>query len=307
MGKPGLGLLAVALVTLAVTAPVTGTPPAVRQTSRVQEQLRRQREAFARGFDLSREHARLASYVRVLAVALRGPSAFRQPTLAAVPFEGRDRVLFLRRAAGLAAERLALPLERLTVGFADLSSGVAGRVWLEARRADVQVAARHRDSDDRILAIVAHEFAHAVLESALAGSRDAAMADDESFVDAAAVMIGLGPMMLRASYDEEVRGSGGSATWRIVRVGELDPVAIAYLTLAQAELAGLGEAERRRMLGDWVEPAWSFRLSQWTSLRSRRGAQGATVVDCPTCLAEVAAPRRGDSEDCPVCGQTITR
>lgn len=277
------------------------------QSARVEEQLRRQREAFARGFDLAREHPRLASYVRLLSRALGGPAAFRQPTLGAVPFEGRDRVLYLRRAAGLAAERFALPLDSLTVGFARLPSGVGGRVWLERRRADVQVADRHRASDARILAIVAHEFGHAVLESALAGTGDLRMAEDESFVDAAAVMVGLGPIMLRASYDEQIRGSGGSATWRIVRVGELDPVAIAYLTLVQAELAGHDERDRRSLLGEWIEPVWSFRLSQWDSLRARRDSRGTLVVDCPTCLTPVPDPTRGAAAACPVCGQRFTR
>ncbi len=305
MMRPNGRSLPVAVMAAMLAVPLVGAAPEPEQSARVEEQLRRQREAFARGFDLQREHPRLAGYVRVLSRALGGPAAFRQPTLTAVPFEGRDRVLFLRRAAGLAAERFSLPLDSLTVGFANLQSGVGGRVWIEPRRADVQVAERHRDSDDRILAIVAHEFAHTVIESALAGSRDVAMAQDESFVDAAAVMVGLGPMILRASYGEEIRGSGKSASWRIVRIGELDPVAIAYLTMVQAELAGRSEDERRRLLGDWVEPVWSFRLSQWTGLRSRPGATGKMVVECPTCLTSVPAPERGAAAACAVCGQGI--
>jgi hypothetical protein len=303
--RPNSRSLSIAVLAAILTGSLVGAAPESDQRARVEEQLRRQREAFARGFDLEREHPRLAGYVRVLSRALRGPAAFRQPTLAAVPFKGDDRLLFLRRAAGLAAERFSLPLDSLTVGFAKLQTGVGGRVWIEPRRADVQVAERHRDSDDRILAIVAHEFAHTVIESALAGSREVAMAQDESFVDAAAVMVGLGPMILRASYGEEIRGSGSAASWRVVRIGELDPVAIAYLTMVQAELAGHSEDERRRLLGDWVEPVWSFRLSQWNRLRSKPGAADKPVVDCPTCLTSVPAPERGAAVACPVCGQRI--
>ena len=125
--------------------------------------------------------------------------------------------------------------------------------------AAIEVSDRHRDDDDHIVAVVAHEFAHAALERALAGTRDAELAEDEWLVDAAAVMVGLGPIMLRASFDEEVKGSGASQEWRVVRIGELDPVAIAYLTLVQSELSGADDETKMSFIARWMEPTWSFR------------------------------------------------
>jgi hypothetical protein len=34
---------------------------------------------------------------------------------------------------------------------------------------------------------------------------------------------------------------------------------MAYLTLVQAEMAGLDAESRRALIGDWLEPAWSVR------------------------------------------------
>ncbi|MCX6552016.1 MAG: hypothetical protein NTY02_13630 [Acidobacteria bacterium] len=219
--------------------------------------LRRGREAVARAFPLDREHARLDGYVRTIEHALARPDLLQQPPLDRLPFAPDDRVEFLRRISALAAERLGLRLEAISVGFARLDRPTAGRVRIFGERASVEIADRHRDDDDEILMIAAHEFAHIRLEAPGAGI---ANAGDEDLVDATVVMVGLGPLVLRASYREWLSTAGGRATWGVHRTGSLHPVAIAYLTLVQAERAGVGEEARRRLLGNWLEPAWSFRV-----------------------------------------------
>ncbi len=261
------------------------------------DHLRRQREAFANGFDLPGEHARLAGYLRLLSRALGGPAAFRVPTVSSLPVSSTDRNRVLHASAQLVAGRFRFDPGRVTARFARLARPYAGRVVTRGDALTIDVSDRHRDDDDRLLAVMAHEFAHAALDRALTGTPDARMASDESLVDAAAVMVGLGPVILRASFDEEYKGSGRSARWEVVRVGELDPVAIAYLTLVQAELAGVDEDGRQTMIARWMEPAWSFRRGQMTG----DGRAGRQPGRCPTCESAVGA----GSGTCAVCGSRL--
>ena len=53
--------------------------------------------------------------------------------------------------------------------------------------------------------------------------------------------------------------TGGKAEWSVRRTGYLNPVGIAYLTLLQAEMAGLPQMTYRGLVGDWYEPVWSVR------------------------------------------------
>ena len=92
-----------------------------------------------------------------------------------------------------------------------------------------------------------------------AGWFTSAAAHDEDLADATVVMAGIGPLLLRASYREGIAVSGNKAEWNVRRTGSLHPVAIAYLTLVQAEMAGLHADARRSLIGDWLEPAWSVR------------------------------------------------
>jgi hypothetical protein len=285
----GLGVVGVAALL------ATQAPP--------RDEHRRQREAFARGFNLAGEHPRLAGYLRLLSAVLGGPEAFRQPTVSAIPTSSSNREVVLSAAADLVALRFRVAPGGVTARFANIARPHAGRILIRGGSAVVEVSDRHRDHDDRILAIVAHEFAHEAIDRALAGTPGAGRADDESLVDAAAVMVGLGPIMLRASYDEESPGTADSARWGIVRIGELDPVAIAYLTLVQAELAGVDDETRQLYVARWLEPAWSFRRAQWERLRPRRDSAGMPVIECPTCLSQARLLPDGVTYACPVCGQ----
>jgi hypothetical protein len=285
---------ACALVAAGAAQPAAVQDPAL-------DRLERRREALARGFDMAREHPRLAGYVRTLARALGGAAAFRQATVSTIPSSSSDRHLVLRAATELVARRFRLAPEGVSARFARVARPHAGRITLRGGFADVVVSDRHRGHDDMILAVVAHEFAHAALERGLAGTAEAGLAEDECLVDAAAVMVGFGPIMLRASFQAQVTGSGRSRQWEVVRIGELDPVAIAYLTLAQAELAGGDEETRRVFIARWMEPAWSFRRGQWERLRPRRTVAGE-AVECPTCLSVAPALPGGTTFACPVCG-----
>jgi hypothetical protein len=268
-------------------------------------ELQRQRESFARSFNLAGAHVRLAGYVRILSAVLGGPDAFRQPTISAIPTSSSDRDVVLAAAAELVSHRFNVAPEGITARFANIPKPHAGRIVMRGGSALVEVSDRHRDNDDRILAIVAHECAHEALDRALSGTSDAGRADDESLVDAAAVMVGLGPIMLRASFDERLVGTGESARWEVVRIGELDPVAMAYLTLAQAELAGVDDGTRQLYVARWLEPAWSFRRTQWERLRPRRDGAGVPVIECPTCLSVARLLPDGVTYACPVCGQHV--
>lgn len=266
------------------------------------ESFRRQREAFAKRFDLAKEHRRLAGFVRTLSRALGGPAAFRQPTISTIPTSSSDRDRLLQAAAVLVAQRFNLAPDGVTARFGSVARPHAGRIVMRGQTAAIEVADRHRGNDDLVVAVVAHEFAHAALERGLAGTGDEHLADDECLVDAAAVMVGLGPIMLRASFYEQITGTGRRQRWEVLRIGELDPVAIAYLTLAQAELAGVDDDTRRVFVARWMEPAWSFRRGQWDRAVPRHRPGQASAIVCPTCLSDAIVTADRVTYGCPVCG-----
>jgi hypothetical protein len=210
--------------------------------------LQRRRDALIRAYNLDAERPRLDGYVRTITRAFRDPGISRQAPIDRLPFVADSRRDFLVRTADLVSRRLGVRLK-----------DTAGHVKLVDDRATVEVADRHRDDDEEILVILAHEFAHIVLEAPGSG---VAIADagNEDLADATVVMSGLGPLLLRASYREGLAASGKKATWTVRRTGSLHPVAIAYLTLVQAEMAGFDADSRRSLIGGWLEPAWSARV-----------------------------------------------
>jgi hypothetical protein len=220
--------------------------------------LQRRREALIRQYDLEADRARLDRFAGSIVRAFRDPAIARQAPLDRLPFVADSRRDFLERTATLVSSRLGVRLTAVKVRFARLDGRTAGRVRIVNDTATVEVADRHRDDDEEILVILAHEFAHIVLETTGSGM-SAAEADNEDLADATVVMAGLGPLLLRASYREGLSTSGRKATWNVRRTGSLHPVAIAYLTLVQAEMAGLDPESRRSLIGGWTEPAWTVR------------------------------------------------
>ena len=220
--------------------------------------LQRRREALIRAYDLVTQRPRLDAYVRTIMRAFGDPAIARQEPIGRLPFVADTRREFLERTASFVAGRLGVRLSSLAVRFSRLPKGTAGRVKLVDDRATVEVADRHRDDDEEILTIVAHEFAHILLEMPGSGVPEAE-ADNEDLADATVVMAGMGPLLLRASYREGISVWGNKAEWNVRRTGSLNPVAVAYLTLVQAEMAGLTAEARRSLIGDWLEPAWSVR------------------------------------------------
>jgi len=215
-------------------------------------ELQRRREALIRAYDLEAERPRLDRYARTCTRALRDPALARQEPIGRLPFVVDDRQEFLQRAAALVVGRLGLRLSGLSVKYSRLPRDTAGRVRIAGGRAAVEIADRHRDDDEQILAVLAHEFAHIVLDAPDSGvsPRDA---DDEELADAMVVMAGMGPLLLRSSYREGLSRSGGKVAGRIRRTGSLHPVAIAYLTQVQAEMAGLSPEARQALVGDWLD------------------------------------------------------
>ncbi|MFO7692802.1 MAG: hypothetical protein R6V57_06950 [Vicinamibacterales bacterium] len=220
--------------------------------------LQRRRDALIREYNLEAKRPRLDEFARTITRAFRDPALARQEPLGRLPFVAGTRREFLQRTAELVTARLGVYLSSLTVKFSRLPKGTAGRVKIVNDAAVVEVADRHRDDDEEILVIVAHEFAHILLETPGSGVTTSG-ADDEDLADATVVMAGMGPLLLRASYREGITVSGNRAEWDVRRTGSLNPVAIAYLTLVQAEMAGLNAEARRALIGDWLEPAWSVR------------------------------------------------
>jgi hypothetical protein len=220
--------------------------------------LQRRREALIRAYDLVTQRPRLDAYVRTIMRAFGDPAIARQEPIGRLPFVADTRRDFLQRTASFVADRLGVRLSSLAVKFSRLPKGTAGRVKIVDDRATVEVADRHRDDDEEILTIVAHEFAHILLEAPGSGVPEGE-ADNEDLADATVVMAGMGPLLLRASYREGISVWGNKAEWNVRRTGSLNPVAIAYLTLVQAEMAGLTSEARRSLIGDWLEPAWSVR------------------------------------------------
>ncbi|HNV03221.1 MAG TPA: hypothetical protein PLE61_03320 [Vicinamibacterales bacterium] len=242
----------------ALLALVACLAPQASPLDQARADLQRRREALIRAYDLEADRPRLDAFARTIAGAFREPAIARQAPLDRLPFVARDRRDFLERTAAFVSARLGVRLSRMTVRFAGLGRGTAGRVRMVDEAAVVEVSSRHRDDDEQILAILAHEFAHIVLDAPRSGV-PAGSRDEEDMADATVVMAGLGPLLLRASYREGIAASGDRVEWDVRRTGSLHPVAMAYLTLVQAELAGLDPESRRRLLGDWIEPAWTVR------------------------------------------------
>ena len=213
--------------------------------------LQHRREALIRAYDLEAERPRLDRYARTCVRALRNPALARQEPIGRLPFVADSRQEFLQRTADLVVERLGVRLSRLSVKFSRLPRDTAGRVRIAGDWATVEVADRHRDDDEQILAVLAHEFAHIVLDAPGAGVSPGD-ADDEELADAMVVMAGMGPLLLRSSYREGLSRSGDRVVGTIRRTGSLHPVAIAYLTLVQAEMAGLTVEARHALVGDWM-------------------------------------------------------
>ena len=232
--------------------------PQVSPVDTARADLQRRRDEVIRAYNLDAERPRLDGYVRIIIRALRDPSIVRQPPVSRVPFAADSRREFLERAAAFVADRLGVRLAGVNVRFSHLPEDKAGRVNLVDDRATVDIDELYRNDDEAIVAVLTHEFAHIVLKAPGSGVA-AADADDEDLADATVVMAGLGPLMLRASYREEVTSSGNKAEWTVRRTGSLHPVAIAYLTLVQAEMAGFDADSRRSLIGGWLEPAWSTR------------------------------------------------
>jgi hypothetical protein len=229
-----------------------GPPPQASPVDAALADLRRQREALIRSYDLEAQRPRLDRYARVCVRALRDPALSRQEPIGRLPFVADDRQEFLERTAALAVERLGVRLSGLSVKFSRLPKDTAGRVRMSGDRAAVEIADRHRDDDEQVLAVVAHEFAHIVLDAPGSGVSPGD-ADDEELADAMVVMAGMGPLLLRSSYREGLSTSGNRVRGTIRRTGSLHPVAIAYLIQVQAEMAGLPAEARQALVGDWLE------------------------------------------------------
>jgi hypothetical protein len=254
-------------------APEPGPLPQASPVDAALADLERRREALIRAYDLEAQRPRLDRYARTCTRAFRDPALARQDPVGRLPFVANDRREFLQRTAAFAAERLGVRVSSLTVRFARLPRNTAGQVQMAGDRATVEVADRHRDDDEQLLAVLAHEFAHVVLDAPDSGvsERDA---DDEELVDAMVVMAGLGPLLLRSSYREGLSTSRGRVVGTIRRTGSLHPVAIAYLTLVQSEMAGLTEEAQRGLVGNWIEPAWSVRREAAGGRREASGERG---------------------------------
>jgi hypothetical protein len=241
----------VALALVALAAPQT-------PLEKARADLQFRREALIRAYDLDAQRPRLDAYARTCDHAFGDPAIARQKPIGRLPFVASDRREFLERTAAFVAERFGLRLSSLSVKYSRLPQNTAGLVTVADDRATVEVSERHRDDDEQIIAIVAHEFAHIVLETPGSGVSEHDV-DDEELADAAVVMAGMGPLFLRVAYREGVSVAGGKAEWSVRRTGYLHPVGIAYLTLLQAEMAGLSQMSYRGLVGDWYEPVWSVR------------------------------------------------
>jgi len=237
---------AAALALIAFVAP-QATP-----MEQARADLQRRREALIRAYDLEAQRPRLDRFARTVVRAFRDPAIARRKPIGRLPFVADSRRDFLQRTAAFVVDRFGVRLSGLTVKFSRLPQGTAGRVKIVDTRATVEVADRHRDDDEQILVIVAHEFAHIVLEAPGSGVTEAE-ADNEDLADATVVMAGMGPLLLRASYREGISASGNKVEWSVRRTGSLHPVAIAYLTLVQAEMAGLTKEARSGLVGEWLE------------------------------------------------------
>lgn len=116
------------------------------------------------------------------------------------------------------AEQYGITVPRIAVRFVH-TTDFAGSIRRESALWYVDVASRYQQDPDRLVAIIAHEMAHAVLLDLGVSLPDKQR--DEELTDATAVLAGFGSVMLRAYDRSRSNWKGRTETHITDRIGYL--------------------------------------------------------------------------------------
>ncbi len=215
-----------------------------------------------------------------------------------------DRISYAKGIVRVASKRYGVQLGgKLGIRFAQKPVGrEAGSLRQVGDRFFLDVLEQYRDNDVALHAIIAHEMAHFAL-----AEKNLRLADkqkNEELTDALTVLAGFGPIVLQAYYTEINVRNERSEGYAIFGLGYLHPSALAYLTLVQAEMAGLRANLEETFRSPWMtEPR-----ALWQELLGQPGSmQDATIT--PTCLIcgdSLSSPDPGTNQmaTCQVCRYT---
>lgn len=224
--------------------------------------LQREREIIASTFDYGAEAPLLKRVVGIVLERFgKVTSATAAPILRPPPALTADDMA--RTAVDLALARFGCPKIPITVTFVD-ARGFAGRIRAASGRASVELARTLASRPATLYSVTAHEIAHLVLERK--GIRLDGFVENEQLADAAAVLVGFGPIMLRGYFRQWWdQAAGGVET---VRMGQLHPVALALLAITHAELAEVPVARYPQLFGYWGRIALQVRAAHGQGARS---------------------------------------
>lgn len=244
--------------------------------------LRTRARREAKGSELTLERRkRLQEYVRIAAQVISVDQLSRAP-IEAIPDPSGRRLDYLKRCLLLAVGRFGIAIPKLKVRFAVLGGTHAGSVHVAKDGSwAVDVDPRYQEDLEALLSIAAHEVSHVALLH-----RQIALPDkqaNEELTDAATVLAGFGPVMLRTAHREAVSEVGDALQIESQRLGYLSVRDLVYLSSLRIEMAG-GHAELYwKQVADWqrdaVEDYVEYR-QQWAEAYNRRRGEAVPCFGC---------------------------
>jgi hypothetical protein len=207
-------------------------------------------------YDLQANREQLRRYVRLLLQAFGPGLARNAPIRAPLPTED-DRSAYLKESIRIAARRYNVSLDRLHVRFTPRQLGrEAGSIHRRPEGFFVDILERYKEQDLALTVIAAHEIAHYAM--AQRGVELPDPYENELLTDTLVVLAGYGPLMLQVYHSEYSVQTADVASTTTIGMGYLHPVAVAYLTVMQLELAGLRPAEHLNVVDPWYAAAISM-------------------------------------------------
>lgn len=243
------GLAAAAAIAILVVA---------TQTWRRRRYFQRRRAEYESTWHPDRAASQFEDLIK-LAIATLGSKVTLTPEIETVALSGKTPGEKLVEAVTIVTTRLSVPREDVIATYtSDLPAGVAanvteehpfqavaGRGQIALRRGDaairwlVRVRPDLADSDEALVAVIAHEVSHIALKSRGVWLPDSAR--NELLTETAAVLAGFGPLMRAAAYTEHWRTTiGGREMMSITQQGYVHQRTIELLMDRRREMQRSG-------------------------------------------------------------------
>ena len=178
----------------------------------------------------------------------------------------------------IASKQFGFPTKSMQLMIEDTHEWAA-EIRIAHGRVTLAISREFGLSPRSVLALVAHEVGHCVMESR--GIRRATMIANEECADAVAILAGFGFVMMTGYYIRHQRDDGQI---RSVRLGYLHPAAVAYLTLLRNPETAL-MIEHSGDMSFWMEVALD-------ACRSLEVYASGPAAQCPMAIDGMPPERR---------------